>query len=240
VGPGSVAALCEVKPRQLVDVRERGLKRRLFLRKLPFGLVAILWFAAVPLPAQQNARSSDPAQPAASRWSDSFGVPEGRWIFPHHWLRGYTDFEVAPSHNEPDLGRCNPAITTGIFGGANTQCTAYARYMLSGYLEIQPVGRTLLRHLFFYWIPRFSFGSNVPQFRYTPSFSPMAYVRAIGVGIELPKGFEFRATQHQVDWLGKYRNNLGAADLHTYGPYGLYATVGVRWYFGGYGRSHEQ
>ena len=28
-------------------------------------------------------------------------------------------------------------------------------------------------------------------------------------------------------------------DLGTSGPYGLYATVGARWYFGGYGRSRE-
>jgi hypothetical protein len=196
-------------------------KRRIDLQKLSLCLLAA------------------PARLTTPHW-DNWGVPEGRWIAPHHWLRGYTELELSPPHNEPDLGRCSQAVVTGQFGGANTQCTAYARYMISGYLEIQPVGRTLLRHLFFYWIPRFSFGSNVPQFLYTWSFAPMAYDRAIGLGIELPKGFELRATQHQVDWLGKYRNDLGPADLHTDGPYGLYATLGVRWYFGGYGRSQAQ
>jgi hypothetical protein len=48
-----------------------------------------------------------------------------------------------------------------------------------------------------------------------------------------------------VDWLGKYNHNLNVGgtttgpDLGTAGPYGLYATIGARWYFGGYGRSHE-
>ena len=50
-------------------------------------------------------------------------------------------------------------------------------------------------------------------------------------------------TQHQVDWLGKYKNPIGTGtpglDLGTSGPYGLYATVGARWYFGGYGRARE-
>ncbi len=31
---------------------------------------------------------------------------QARTFFPHNWVRGYTDFSVAPSHNEPDLGRC--------------------------------------------------------------------------------------------------------------------------------------
>ena len=48
-------------------------------------------------------------------------------FFPHNWIRGFTDFGVAPSHNEPDLGRCmfpQPASA----GGSASQCTAYARY----------------------------------------------------------------------------------------------------------------
>jgi hypothetical protein len=44
--------------------------------------------------------------------------------------------------------------------------------------------------------------------------------------------------QHQVDWLEKYNNNVGLADLGTSGPYGLYTTIGARWSFGGYGRTH--
>ena len=78
---------------------------------------------------------------------------QARTFFPHNWVRGYTDFEVAPSHNEPDLGRCEfppPSGTAGTCCGGTT-C------------------------------------GSAPD------------------------------------------------DLHTHGPYGLYATFGVRWSFGGYG-----
>lgn len=157
-------------------------------------------------------------------------------FFPKNWIRGFTDFAVAPSHNEPDLGRCifpQPASA----GGANSQCTAYGRYLLSGYLEIQPLGRTPARHLFLFFEPKFVFGRNIPQVSYTASMEPMAYDRSVGVGFALPRNFQLRVTQHQVDYLGRYGGSLGPADLHTNGPYGLYATVGVRWTFGGYGRN---
>jgi hypothetical protein len=161
-------------------------------------------------------------------------APPPRTFFPHNWVRGYTDFEVAPSHNEPDLGRCTfpqPASA----GGTASTCTAYARYLYSGYIEFQPLGRTLARHFFLFFEPKFSFGRNIPQLTYTASMMPIAYDRSIGIGFQLPKNFELRATQHQVDWLGRYSRSLGAADLHTNGSYGLYATFGVRWSFGGYG-----
>jgi hypothetical protein len=170
-------------------------------------------------------------------------------FFPHNWVRGYAGFEVAPPHNEPDLGRCSPSHAVIVAaGGAGSDCNAYARYLLNGYLEIQPFGKTIARHLFVFFTPTFSFGNNVPQFKYTASMAGIAFERAVGFGIELPKNFEFRVTQHQVDWLGKYNHGLNGActpsttscvDLGTSGPYGLYSTIGARWYFGGYGRSHE-
>jgi hypothetical protein len=120
-------------------------------------------------------------------------------------------------------------------GGAASSCTAYARYLLSGYLELQPLGRTFARHLFLFFEPKFSFGKNIPQVSYLSSMEPIAYDRSIGVGFQLPKNFELRATQHQVDYLGRYSKSLGPADLHTNGPYGLYTTISVRWTFGGYG-----
>jgi hypothetical protein len=161
-------------------------------------------------------------------------APQSRAFFPHNWIRGYTDFSVAPSHNEPDLGRCmfpQPASA----GGTASTCTAYARYLYSGYIELQPLGRTPARHFFLFFEPKFSFGRNIPQLTYTASMRPIAYDRSIGIGFQLPKNFEIRATQHQLDWLGRYRQSLGTADLHTNGSYGLYATFGVRWSFGGYG-----
>jgi hypothetical protein len=171
----------------------------------------------------QDSRSSDPGQ---------------RLLFPKNWIRGYTDFSVAPSHNEPDLGRCafpQPASA----GGAASACTAYARYLLSGYVELQPFGRTFARHFFLFFEPKFSFGRNIPQINYTGSMIPIAFDRSVGVALELPKNFQVRVTQHQVDYLGRYSNNLGPADLHTTGPYGLYSTVGVRWSFGGYGHNNS-
>jgi hypothetical protein len=201
------------------------------MRKAVPLLTALLTLAAAPARGQESAVGAAPPTVAAS-----YGAPEGRTVFPHNWLRGYIDFEVAPSHNEPDLGRCSPASASN-FGGASSTCNAYARYLWGGYLEVQPFGKTFARHAFFFFTPRFSFGNNVPQFKYTASMAAIAYERSVGLGIELPKNFEFRVTQHQVDWLGRYKHGVGPADLGTPGPYGLYTTLGARWYFGGYGRS---
>jgi hypothetical protein len=204
------------------------------------GLLAM---AVLPARAQDAAATLAVATPVAAVPAPAlapWGVPEGRAFFPHDWLRGYVDYEVAPSHNEPDLGRCSPSGTVIVAaGGVNSNCNAYARYLLGGYLEVQPFGKTFARHIFVFWTPMFSFGNNVPQFKYTASMAGIAYERALGVGLELPKNFEIRVTQHQVDWLGKYKGNVGLADLGTAGPYGLYATVGARWYFGGYGHVRQ-
>jgi hypothetical protein len=203
-------------------------------------LAALLAIAGRPALAQDAVGTvSTPAAAASASPSpapSSWGVPEDKTFFPHDWVRGYTDFSFAPPHNEPDLGRCGP-VSAAV--GASSTCNAYARYLWSGYLEVQPFGKTFARHVFVFFTPTFSFGNNVPQFKYTASMAPIAFERAVGVGVELPKNFEFRVTQHQVDWLGRYGKNVGPADLSTSGPYGLYTTIGARWYFGGYGRSRE-
>jgi hypothetical protein len=195
------------------------------MKKALFTLGALLIFLAHSTHGQSTTFASSHA---------AISSPQRRTFFPKNWIRGYTDFEVAPSHNEPDLGRCmfpQPASA----GGAASTCTAYARYMLSGYIELQPFGRTPIRHFFVFFQPRISFGRNIPQLRYGASMEPMLYERSIGIGFQLPRNFELRATQHQVDYLGRYDRLLGSADLGTNGPYGLYATFGVRWTFGGYG-----
>ena len=211
-------------------------------------LSALAAFAVHPAQAQDAAASlavsapvaasADP-EPAPAPRPLSWGVPEGRTFFPHNWVRGYVEYDFAPPHNEPDLGRCDPSHAAIVAaGGATSNCNAYARYLLGGYLEVQPFGKTLARHLFLFFTPTFSFGNNVPQFKYTYSISGIAFERSIGFGFELPKNFEIRVMQHQVDWLGKYNHNVGLADLGTAGPYGLYSTIGARWTFGGYGRAH--
>ena len=211
-----------------------------------FLFLALAAFVAIPARAQDapatlsvaTPAETAPAAPAPAPALAPWGVPEGRMFFPHDWIRGYVDYEVAPPHNEPDLGRCSPMHSVIVAaGGATSDCNAYARYLLGGYLEIQPFGKTFARHVFIFFTPTFSFGNNVPQFKYTWGMDGIAFERAVGVGLELPKNFEIRVTQHQVDWLGKYNHNVGPADLGTAGPYGLYSTIGARWYFGGYGHS---
>ncbi len=191
-----------------------------------FALASLFASGTVVLAQEQNRPQE---QEAASHQ-----VSPERILFPKNFVRGYVDFSFAPYHNEPDLGRC--AGASHKHGGASSRCTAFARYVWSGYVELRPVGRGYLRHVFLFVEPKFFLGENVPQFRYTGSAAPMAFERSVGFGVELPKNFEFRATQHEVHWLGRYSHYLGSADLGTDGPYGLYATVGVRWYFGGWNR----
>jgi len=211
------------------------------VRKIALVLTGILIAAAPSLFAQtqQLTTSAAAAAPEPSKiqpvhpWYER---PSSASWFPRNWVRGYTDFEVAPSHNEPDLGRCAfPQPTSS--GGTTSACTAYARYLFSGYIEFQPLNRTFAKHLFFFFEPRFSFGRNIPQLSYLASMEPIAFERCVGFALELPKNLNLRVTQHQVDYLGRYSSSLGPADLRTNGPYGLYTTVGVRWTFGGYGHS---
>jgi hypothetical protein len=154
---------------------------------------------------------------------------------PHNFLRGYVDFEVAPPHNEPDLGMCAPhagPLVTGV-----QDCAAYARYVWSGYVELQPFGRTPLKRLFLFAAPKFFAGDNVPQLKYTASASGILWEETLGAGVTLPYQLEFRLTHHRTHLLGRYNGTPNALILRPDGPYGLYTTVGVRWYFGGYGRT---
>ena len=171
---------------------------------------AAVLVAPVPAPIK-------PASPA----------PERRWLFPKDSVRGYVDFAIAPPHNEPDLGRCEPFIDP---------CRAFARYVLSGYVEFQPFARGPLKHFYSFFEPRAWFGNTLPQRDYTWSGNPIALERIVGMGIELPKNFEFRLTNHAVTSFGEYANKLSITDGGPDKPLGRYSTVGVRWYFGGYGR----
>lgn len=200
------------------------------MRRILSATCALLFASSSAVFAQEEESRRVEKREVASY--DSAGE---RALFPRNFVRGFVDFSVAPYHNEPDLGRCGGPFYK--HGGSNARCTAFARYVWSGYVELQPLGRSPLRHVFVFIEPKIFLGENVPQFRYTTSSAPMAYERSVGVGLELPKDFEVRVTQHQVRWLGRYSRNLGTADLGTDGPYGLFATVGVRWYFGGYNRA---
>jgi hypothetical protein len=164
--------------------------------------------------------------PACAQYRLASSSSGNSWFFPKNFIRGYTEFAVAPPHNEPDLGRC----------GQTNNCSAFARYILGGYIEIQPFARTPLKHVYFFYEPRFFFGDNIPQVRYTASFNPLAMERTIGAAIELPKHLELRITNHGVTSFDPFDQILGPSDSGpNKEPLGIYNTIGVRWYFGGYG-----
>jgi hypothetical protein len=158
-----------------------------------------------------------------------------RWLFPRNFVRGYLDFQVAPPHNEVELGLCMPG--DGIAAGQTARCGGYARYIWSGYIEFQPVGRGPLRRVFFFMEPKLFGGDNLPQQSYTASASPILWERSLGAAIELPRGFELRTQTHRTMLLGRYGAKPTAVTGLPHGPYGLHSTVGVRWRFGGYGRA---
>ena len=195
---------------------------RLFL----FSLAVTLLFcgaAAAQAPGQTPARAQELTSQSSPQISSSKDYNQGRLLFGKNFLRGYGDFEIAPPHNEPDLGRCNQPQPT---------CSAFARYIMGGYIEFQPFARTPLKHVYFF------FGNNIPQVKYTYSMAPLAWERTMGVAIQLPKHFELRVTNHGVTSFSPFDQSLGAFDSGpNKEPLGIYNTVGIRWYFGGYDHS---
>ena len=154
-----------------------------------------------------------------------------RMFFPSDMFWGYAQFDLAPPHNEIDPNIC--ASDAGKFGGRNAPCNAFARYMMSGLLEVRPFGRGPFRRFMLFGEAAFLFGRNVPQTLYTWSFDPIGVEHSWGAAIYLGKGFEARVTQHFLfDRLGARDRNLGAADLGPNGPWGRYNAIGVRKYFG--------
>ena len=160
----------------------------------------------------------------------SSGAQE-RFFLPRDTFWGYAQFEIAPSHNEIDPNLC--AANAGTYGGTNAPCSMFARYMLSGLLELRPFGRGQLRRFMLWGEPRFLFGKNIPQTLYTWSPDAIGVEHSWGAAIYMGKGFEMRVTQHFLfDRFGARSRYLGQADLGANGPWGRYNTIGVRKYFG--------
>lgn len=154
-----------------------------------------------------------------------------RMFFPKDMLWGWAQFDLAPPHNEIDPNLC--AGNSYVYGGVNAPCNMFARYMLSGILEVRPFGRGPLRRFMVFGAPAFLFGKNVPKTLYTWSPDAIGIEHSWGAGIYLNKGFEFRITQHFLfDRLGARDKNLGPADLGNNGPWGRYMSLGVRKTFG--------
>jgi hypothetical protein len=152
-------------------------------------------------------------------------------FFPKDWYWGWAQFDITPPHNETDPNLC--AANAGQYGGVNSQCSAFGRYMISGTVELRPFGRTFLRRVHVFYDPVFLFGKNIPQTLYTWSWSGIGMEYDWGAGIDLPKRFEFRVTTHpQMQRFGARDQPLGPAYLGPNGPYGRYNAFGVRKYFG--------
>ncbi|MDP9158901.1 MAG: hypothetical protein M3O09_01560 [Acidobacteriota bacterium] len=167
-----------------------------------------------------------------SLWAQEPALANGdRMFLPSDMLWGFAQFEIAPPHNEIDPNLCR--ADAGRYGGVNAPCTAFARYALSGLLEVRPFGRGPLRRFMLFGEPNFLFGRNLPHTLYTWSFDAIGVEHSWGAAIYLGKGFEARVTQHFLfDRLGSRDKNLGAADLGPNGPWGRYNAIGVRKYFG--------
>jgi hypothetical protein len=208
------------------------------------GLLSIVYFSSVffsmvfltGMAAGQNSttQNSSTLSTDSSQTSSQPGWKQDasdRMFFPHDMLWGWAQLDLAPPHNEIDPNLCSGNVPLN--GGINNPCSMFARYMLSGILEVRPFGKTVLRRFMVYGAPTFLFGKTLPQTLYTWSPDAIGIEHSWGVGIYLNKGFEFRVTQHFLfDRLGARDKNLGSADLGNNGPWGRYLTVGVRKTFG--------
>ena len=205
-------------------------------------LLTLVFFALpITLAAQDSSPvpNSKPATESAAV-ANSQAAPEApkpaaatseRMFFPKDWYWGWAQFDLAPPHNEVDPNMC--AANAGQYGGKNAQCSAFARYMISGTIELRPFGQTWLRGFMAFFDPTFLFGKNVPQYLYTWSWSGIGMEYAWGVGYNLPRRFEVRFTGHPViQRFGARAQPLGPAWLGSNGPWGQYNAIGVRKYFG--------
>ena len=198
-------------------------------RLLP--LISVLLFSgAVSAQMSQTVATTATQQTTTPSGSAPSSASE-RLFFPKNWYWGWAQFDIAPPHNEVDPNLC--AVNAGDFGGKNAQCNAFARYMISGTIEIRPIGRTIAKRIMLFYEPNFLFGKNVPQTLYTWSWDGIGMEYKWGVGFDLPKRFEFRFTTHPtIERFGSRDQPLGPAWLGANGPWGQYNTFGVRKYFG--------
>jgi len=199
------------------------------MKRCPLVLI-ILVLIPVLARAQSTATLSS-ATGSQGSWHEADA--QDRMFFPRDMLWGWAQLDLAPPHNEVDPNLCTGNAGATQYGGANAPCSMFARYMLSGILEVRPFGRGPLRRFMVYGAPTFLFGKNLPQTLYTWSPDAIGIEHSWGAGIYIAKGFEFRVTQHFLfDRLGARDKTLGPADLGNNGPWGRYMTVGVRKTFG--------
>ena len=195
-------------------------------------MLLFLLMCSCPLFGQEPSTQQANLTPAVARTAKGSRKLDSqeRWFFPRrNWIYGFAEFDIAPPHNEPDPNLCAP--NAAAYGGANSLCDAFARYVMQGQVEIRPFGRSFLRRIKFFAMPTFLFGRTVPQYRYTWSMDPIGWERQWGASVCLGQRVELRVTQHfMFEPIGA--RNLGPGYLGPNGPWGRSTLVGVRKYFG--------
>ncbi len=149
-------------------------------------------FASAQVSTSLNAQD-DPAHPSSSQGSWHEAGTDDRMFFPRDMFWGWAQLDLAPPHNEVDPNQC--AGNAGQYGGVNAPCSLFARYILSGTLEVRPFGRGPLRRFMVFGAQTFLFGKTIPKTLYTWSPDAIGVEHSWGAGIYLNKGFEFRVTQ---------------------------------------------
>src|SRR5580704_2595041 len=107
-------------------------------------ILAVVGLISVLAGAQTS--SSLSSQGSESNWQ--YADAGERMLFPKDMLWGWAQFDLAPPHNEIDPNLC--AGNAGSYNGVNSPCSLFARYMLSGILEVRPFGRGPLRRFMVY------------------------------------------------------------------------------------------
>ena len=145
------------------------------------------WIVAFPLLISVLVSAQSAPSASASASASQQAEAEPRMFFPHDMFWGWAQFDLAPPHNEIDPNLC--AGNAGQYGGVNAPCSLFARYMLSGMLEVRPFGRGQLRRFMVFGAPAFLFGKTIPQTLYTWSPDAIGIEHSWGVGIFIAKGF---------------------------------------------------
>jgi hypothetical protein len=194
-------------------------------------LTISLLFLLLSFAGAQTSTGTQTSASLSSQGTWQSSEANARMFFPRDMFWGWAQVDLAPPHNEVDPNLCSG--NASLYGGINDPCSLFARYMLSGILEVRPFGKGPLRRFMVYGAPTFLFGKTIPKTLYTWSPDAIGVEHSWGVGIYMNKGFEFRVTQHFLfDRLGARDKNLGGADLGNNGPWGRFVTLGVRKTFG--------
>ncbi len=193
-------------------------------------LLLLFVFFAFSCFAWSQTSTQTVSQPTTTSSSQS---QSDRLFFPKNWYWGWAQFDLAPPHNEIDPNLCAANAGAPQFGGKDAPCSAFARWQISGNVELHPIGRTVASRLMFFYEPNFLFGKTLPQTLYTWSWTGIGMELKWGVGVDLPKHFQFRFTNHpKLVRFGSRDQPLGGAWLGPDGPWGQYNTIGIRKYFG--------